>query len=215
LGYSFNPAELEKSRMTDLDIEPAPEPTDDDLRRVAALARRQLQLQAEVADAEAAYRAKVELLRANVEIDLPAAMVQVGLAEFALADGGRVKLSTDLMASIPSGERVKDPVKKAELLARRAAWFAWLRANNHDAIIKREVQLQLGKGDDNVAAELVASFREQFPGRRITDRENVAPQTLLALVREQARQGIEFPTELGVATVRRAVVELPKEDKDL
>lgn len=194
--------------MTDTDFEEAPAPDDKSLKRVSALATRQLQLEREIEEAEAALAAKVAAHRAVSETDLPAAMAEVGLRSFVLSNSATIKIATVYQANVPTADRVKDPEKRAALLAKRTAWFSWLRKNGHDAIIKRDVEVQFGKGEAKLAERLVAYVAENFGDQKLVDRETVNTGTLQALVREQIeKHHVEFPPELGVQTVRIARIE--------
>jgi hypothetical protein len=203
--------------MTDefLDVvEAAEPPSNEDLASVAALARKQLRLQGEVAEATAALKAKQAELDLVSERELPDAMLQLGLEEFKLAGGGLVTIDDDWQASIPLGTKTKDPEERARLLGQRARALAWLVANGHGALIKRKLEVQFGRGETSLADKLIAFLKKQWPDRKVGDKEEVHAQTLSAFVREQIAQGkmSELPLDdLGARHVRRAVVVLPHE----
>lgn len=183
--------------MTDRDIEAAPAPDDAGLRRVSELTARLLDLRAKAETAALVAKAAAEAVRQAEEVDLPQAMLDVGLTEFTTADGASVTLRTSYHASIPR--------------ARQGEAFAWLEANGHGAIVKHDVGAQFGRGDGDRAASAARLLSEAFPGTKVTDREHVNAQTLSALVREQVAAGVDLPFDLLGVYVRRAVeVKLPE-----
>ena len=69
------------------------------------------------------------------------------------------------------------------------AWFAfdWLRQNNLDDIIKNDVVVSFGKGEDNVAGHCVGLLEEQ--GFTPETKTYVHPSTLKAFVKERIQSG--------------------------
>ena len=195
-------------------VEAAPAPSDEQIGKIRGLALVQVDLVRNISRVENELRDLKRDLQVNMEVELPAAMTDAGMTSFTLVGGWKIELETYYMASIPTGDRIKDREKLEQALAKRAAWFRWLRANNHDSIIKREIVTRFGKGDDKDAARLKQYLLENFPMFDVADRESVHAQTLGAFVREQMAKGTTFPDELGVATVRAAGVKRPKEQEN-
>lgn len=189
------------------EFEAAPPPDAGDEASIVRLAQRMVQLEAEVADAEKAFDDAKERLRLIAEDALPKAMEKAGVERFDLVGGRRISVGIVWRASIAANDRIKDPVERDAAYRRRDAWFAWLREKELDDVIKRVVGVEFGRGKDAVAAALAADLRKRFPGAKLVDRPDVNAQTLLALVREQARRGVKFPDELGVSRVSRAKIE--------
>lgn len=185
------------------DVEEAPPPSDEDLATVATLVRRQLALEREVAEAEAALALKKKALFQVCEVDLPAALMQVGL-EVTRVDGRDVELKTEQYASIPE--------------AQRPAAFAYLTQHGHASLIKRSLVLELGK-DAGAAATKILDFVRKLPGAdsyKIADREGVHPQTLNAFVRQQARSNVELPAEVfGIFVRRYAKIKTKKASEEM
>jgi len=74
------------------------------------------------------------------------------------------------------------------------AAFTWLRNNGLGDIIKNDITVSFGRGEDNKAAEYANLAKGQ--GVQPTQKLKVEPMTLKALVRERTEAGKEMPTEL-------------------
>lgn len=170
-------------------------PSDAELGSVASLARQAELLTAEVADLEAILANRKKDLREVVEQKLPAALAEQGLAEIKLDDGTKITVSTYYSASIP-----KDHHTNA---------LAWLRSHGFEDLIKHEIGVSFGKGEEKKAKLVKDAIEEMgfFP----SDKETVHPQTLKAWVREQTEAGRDIPNDLfGVQTGQIAKIARPK-----
>lgn len=182
---------------SDVDVESAPGPSDEALTRVADLTSLLLERKEQLERAEAALKDAQAALKQVEEVDLPRALLDVGLIEYKTTDGARVELKTSYHASIPK--------------ERQGEAFAWLDDNGYGAMIKHDVTVQFGRADGNRAARCFDLLREEFPDNKVVDREHVAPQTLSAFVKEQMADGRDVPLDLlGVFTRRYASVKLAK-----
>ena len=110
------------------------EATDGEIRRIAELANKQLDLERSVASLEETLKAEKEKLRVVQEHDLPDALAEAGISEMKLADGSRVKAEPFVTAHIS-----KANVDEAH---------AWLIDNGFGQLIKREVVAKFGRGDN-------------------------------------------------------------------
>ena len=71
--------------------------------------------------------------------------------------------------------------------------FQWLRDNGLGDIIKNEVAVQFGKGEDNKAEQLLGlAVRE---GYEPSQKQKVEPMTLKALFRERIEAGLDMPSD--------------------
>ena len=71
--------------------------------------------------------------------------------------------------------------------------YTWLRENGLGDIIKNEVAVQFGKGEDNKAQELLdLAVRE---GYEPSQKQKVEPITLKALYRERVEAGLDMPSD--------------------
>jgi hypothetical protein len=167
-------------------------PSDEQLRRVAALISNQLILEEAVADLEEALAKRKEELEKITARDLPALMQELGLSEVRLADGTRLSINHKVQASIKE--------------ANKPQAFAWLRKNGHGSLIKTEVNARFGRGDEKKATRLFTQLYKK--GYEATLKESVHPQTLGAFVREQLAEARQLPMELlGVFEYDLAVIK--------
>lgn len=165
------------------------------LKTVSELARAIAAKEAQVADLDRQLKdAKKELLKLTDE-DLPASMAEMGLASFTLDDGSQIDVKPTYGASI--------------LVDNRPKAYEWLRDNGYDDIIKNNVSVSFGRGEDDLANAFKA----------VAEKEGYVPQqdtsihagTLKAFVRERIEAGDEFPMELfGAYVGQRAFIKKGK-----
>lgn len=165
--------------------------SDDDLRNIASLARKQLNIESNIATLERALELQLEELKRVRDELLPDAMSAVGMSSFTLDDGSSVYVEPFYSGRIPTED---DCAKDASMLERRLAAFKWLRDNDLDAIIKRNLVLHFGKGQDREAEEVKQLLVSQ--GLTPDDKQNVHPMTLKAFIRERVESGHPIPTDL-------------------
>jgi hypothetical protein len=187
-------------------------PDDRSLKTVSELANTLVAKKAEVVAAEKA----LATLKADVadieERQLPELMTSVGLAEFKLPDGSYISVGQEYYPNLP-GVNSEDPAQ----LERRESIFRWMRSNQHGDLIKREIALTFGRGEDDKATRVTNGLAKA--GIPYRDLEQVHPQTLKAFVREQCTKPVvegtpPFPRELfGVHVKTVASVKPPKKSK--
>ena len=106
-------------------------------------------------------------------------LAEQGLSSLKLADGSSIDIRKSYNCTIK-----KDQVESA---------FKWLRNNGLGDIIKNEVAVQFGKGEDNKAEQLLGlAVRE---GYEPSQKQKVEPMTLKALYRERIEAGLDMPSE--------------------
>ncbi len=157
----------------------AVEATDGEIRRIAELANKQLDLERSVASLEETLKAEKEKLRVVQEHDLPDALAEAGISEMKLADGSRVKAEPFVHAHIS-----KANVDEAH---------AWLIDNGFGELIKREVVAKFGRGDNKFEKAKAALIAE---GIVPDTKEAVHHQRLRAFAKEQIEKGTDIPTKL-------------------
>ena len=82
----------------------------------------------------------------------------------------------------------------------------WFRDNKHTGLIKNEIIAQVGKGKDNVAADVCAYIEKA--GLDVTREENVHTGSFKALIKDDINKGKNVPLEeLGVQRVIQASVK--------
>ena len=137
---------------------------------------------------------KKDIERLSGEV-IPTMMTEMGLSELKLQDGSHLKVSTSYKAHITE--------------ANKQAAFNWLRDNGLGDIIKNEISVSFGRGEDNKAAHYAELAKGQ--GLDPTQKLKVEPMTLKALVRERSEAGKEMPTEIfGVFTENKTTIKRNK-----
>ena len=113
------------------------------------------------------------------EDTIPDKLREVGISEFKLLDGTKLSIQPYYSARITPENR--------------EYCFKWLEDNNLADVIKNTVSANFGRGEDEVAQELMDKLNEE--GHTITQKKWVEPMTLKALVREQVEQGNDLPLD--------------------
>ena len=169
--------------------------SDDQLKAVSKLA---LDIEAQtliVQDCQESLDRAITKLRELEEKILPEKFAELGLAEVKLKDGSSVSIR-----SIYRGHISRENTEKA---------FEWLRDNNHGDLIKNEVKVQFGRGED-LKAKYAKDFLEKN-GVSFSDREAVHPQSLSAFIRDQTERGKALPHDLlGVYIGQKATIKKGK-----
>ena len=110
---------------------------------------------------------------------IPNLLAEQGLASLKLADGSSVDIKKSYNCTIK-----KDQLESA---------FEWLRNNGLGDLIKNEVAVQFGKGEDNKAEQLLGLAVQE--GYEPSQKQKVEPMTLKALFRERIEAGLDMPSE--------------------
>ena len=111
---------------------------------------------------------------------IPNLLAEQGLSSLKLADGSSIDIRKSYNCTIK-----KDQMELA---------YNWLRENGLGDIIKNEVAVQFGKGEDNKAEQLLTLAEQE--GYEPTQKQKVEPMTLKALFRERIEAGLDMPSEL-------------------
>ena len=119
--------------------------------------------------------------------NIPALMDEMGVERIDV-DGLTVTRKMIVHASIP-----KDRQDEA---------FAWLRENNLDDIIKNDVTCSFGKGEDNIAGDVVGILRDR--GFDPSTKTHVHPSTLKAFVKERVTDGKPIDLDMFGAFIANA-----------
>ena len=98
-------------------------------------------------------------------------MRSVGLNDFTLETGEKITISDKYFGAIKDG--VKDQA------------FSWLELNGHDDIIKNDINISYGRGEEQDASELMLELQQRkIPYK---NKKYVHFQTLRAFIREQSK----------------------------
>ena len=107
-------------------------------------------------------------------------MEEMHITKLKLKDGESVEIKKIYGASIPQQHQ--------------EAAFTWLRDNDLGDIIKNDITVTFGRGEDNKASEYANLAQGQ--GYEPVQKIGVHPQTLKAVVRERLESGREMPSDL-------------------
>lgn len=128
------------------------------------------------------------------------------MAAEGFAVGSNIKLSNGRMlsikdyfsASIPSQsaiEKEKDPEKMEELIFKRQACQKWLDENGLGSIIKNKFIIDLDRGDNERAKELMLELQEK--DYDFVRDESVHHSTLTSTLKEEVKKGVNIPDFFG------------------
>jgi hypothetical protein len=156
-------------------------------RQLSTLVRQLRGVEAKIEDVEKTLKVlKQEKQRLSVEL-IPQLMVEMGIERIDV-DGVTVTRKMLVSASIPE--------------ERRDEAFSWLRENGLDDIIKNDVVLSFGKGEDNMAGHAVGLLKQE--GFDPSVKTHVHPMTLKAFVRERVEGGKPIDLDLFGAFITNA-----------
>lgn len=141
-------------------------------------------LELAVTKAEEALAKAQKALADVAERDLPALFEDLDMVEYPLRDGGKLVMKEKVAGSIAEPNRPKA--------------FSWLRGCGQGSLIKRQVIVEFGMGEESKAAKLLASFAKRKDPLRYSDKESIHPSTLTSFVREQLEAGRELPDTITV-----------------
>lgn len=113
---------------------------------------------------------------------IPNILAEQGLASLKLADGTVLEVNKKYSCTLP-----KDPQKKESA-------YKWLREQGLGDIIKNEVAVTFGRGEDNKAEQLLSLAASK--GFEPQQKSKVEPMTLKALYRERVEAGLDMPPDL-------------------
>ena len=137
-------------------------------------------LEDEIANAEESVKKLKEKAKQVSTVEIPAMMDEMQITKLKLKDGESVEIKKIYGAYIPPEQQ--------------EAAFKWLRNNGLGDIIKNDITVTFGKGEDNKAAEYAVLAKGQ--GYEPVQKIGVHPQTLKAMVRERLESNQDVPSDL-------------------
>jgi hypothetical protein len=137
-------------------------------------------LEDEIANAEKSVSKLKEQAKTLSQFEIPEMMEKMHITKLKLKDGESVEIKKIYGASIPQEHQ--------------EAAFTWLRDNDLGDIIKNDITVTFGRGEDNKASEYANLAQGQ--GYEPVQKIGVHPQTLKAVVRERLEAGQEMPSDL-------------------
>jgi len=158
---------------------------------ISNLCKQQLALEKRIADLEEELKDAKREHRKIAEDLLPAAMDEHGMSQLKMDDGSEISVSPYYSASIS-----KDRADEA---------FQWLTEAGHGSLIKNHVTAAFGRGEDNLAKDLLAELDQR--GMATQTKTWVEPMTLKSFVKEQVEKGENLPYDLlGIFVGQRAKI---------
>ena len=158
-------------------------------KQLSQLVRNLRTVEQDIEDAETHLKTlKQEKHKLSVE-NIPALMDEMGVERLDV-DGMTVERRMIVAASIP--------------VANKDQAFEWLRSNGLDDIIKNDVTCSFGKGEDNVAGDVIGILRDK--GFDPKTKTHVHPSTLKAFVRERIVDGKPIDLDLFGAFISNTAV---------
>ena len=121
-----------------------------------------------------------EKARELSQIVIPQMMKEMNITKLKLKDGASIEVSNFYSAKI--------------IPEKQEAAFNWLRSNGLGDIIKNDVTVTFGRGEDNKAMAYATLAKGQ--GYEPVQKIGVHPQTLKAVVRERTESGQDLPADL-------------------
>jgi len=157
-----------------------------DLKDVKRLAARLIKIDDEIEQCEN-YIARAKKEREDIRVRiLPNVMFELGIDSVTI-DNHHCKLEPMVQATLP-----KEPEARLDAVN-------WLVANGHGGVVKRELKVDLPKGDGYTEFAVKEAVQEAAPGLNVSTYYNVHHSTYSALIRQLVREGAPIPTDvLGV-----------------
>jgi hypothetical protein len=137
-------------------------------------------LEDEITNAEESINKLKEQARILSQIEIPIMMQEMHITKLKLKDGESVEVKPFYSAAI-----IPEVQEQA---------FTWLRNNGLGDIIKNDITVTFGRGEDNKAAQYAVLARGQ--GFEPVQKVGVHAQTLKAVVRERIESGQDMPSDL-------------------
>lgn len=146
---------------------------DNELKTLNENVTRFLRIGGMIGNTEERLRKLKEQYRQLSEEDLPQKMAELGMQDMRFEDGSRI--TVDMFYATRINKNNRD------------AAHAWLREQGHGDIIKNQVSVSFGKGEDDTALETMTLLEKEglFPDQK----ESVHPSTLKAFVKERIESG--------------------------
>ena len=113
---------------------------------------------------------------------IPELLAEQGLSSLKLADGSSVTVKREYRCTLP-----KDDFK-------REGAYKWLRENGLGDVIKNNVSVTFGRGEDNKAQQLLDLAASN--GFEPQQKADVAWNTLTALFQERVESGLDMPSDV-------------------
>jgi len=155
--------------------------SDDRLRQLTSLGEDLCILEDDIRKMEAMLNAKKNQAKQLSEVKIPDIMVDIGMSEFRLTSGYKLKVNPVLAVTLP-----KDRVDKAE---------EWLEDNGHAGMVKNVVEVYIPKTAD---ASVRVRLSEYLDSMKLDyqEKKSIHYQTLNAWGRSMDSEGEVIPEDI-------------------
>lgn len=164
------------------------------LDEMTAAARLLLDAEEATAKADEELKARKETERKLREETIPGMFAELGVEKLTLSDGSTFSCTQEVYAAIPA--------------PRREEAYSWLEENGFGGLIKTNVEIPFGKGELELARELLDRLATELGVTNGTILREVHPQTLKAFLKErlaaEAESAIEEEGEFSEGEVAAA-----------
>ena len=153
-----------------------------ELEHVRSLSNYVVQLQSledEVKTIEENLKKKKEAADKISQQVIPEIMEEMKMKTMKLQDGSGIEIKQIYSATIP--------------VAKREGAYQWLRENDLGDLIKNEITVSFGRGEDNKASNYANLAREN--GFEPAQKLKVEPMTLKAVYRDRVDKKLDLPSE--------------------
>lgn len=151
------------------------------LDEMTAAARLLLEAEEATAKADEELKAKKETERKLREETIPSMFAELGVEKLTLSDGSTFSCTQEVYAAIPA--------------PRREEAYSWLEENGFGGLIKTNVEIPFGKGELELARELLDKLATELGVTNGTILREVHPQTLKAFLKERLAAEAESAIE--------------------
>jgi len=154
----------------------------DNIQQLASKCQEMLDLDGLISEKEAELK-ELEKRRDVISSEvIPDLLSEQGLASLNMIDGSKVEVKKKYSCTVKADPELKEKAHK------------WLRDNGLGDIIKNNVAVSFGTGEDNKATEFfgLASQSGYEPEQSL----KVEPSTLRALFRERVQNGLDMPSDI-------------------
>ena len=157
-----------------------------DMKTLSSLVKDLDQLTTDISEKEEELKSlKLQKHKMSTE-QIPAMMDEMGVQRLDV-ENLSVSLKPLINASIP-------PTRRDEA-------YQWLRDNGLDDIIKNDVIMSFGKGEDNMAGDIMFELEQR--GMHPEKKTHIHSMTLKAFIRERVEKGLPIDLDLFGAFVAR------------
>lgn len=171
-------------------------PTNQSIREVSDMVEAMKKMADEIDQMTVALDMKVQTYRQMVEKTVPEAVLALGVSAMPLADGTELKIEDVVQASIKNDNK--------------PAAYAWLITNGYGDMIKKTVEVSLGREAPQENLEAILKVAKDL-GYLPETAEKVEPATLTAFVRRMYNEGKVVPKDIfTIFQGRKAVIKEPK-----